>query len=234
MSVGSSASLRELAVVILDNCSPPQNSPTVVRRARMAGLKVAVVDEARQRMTQPRGVRRCHSRPASGQVGIAMARTMMQRYLGALLAGDAGSFGWLLDDDMRVDARASRYCRGFPRFETGDRRSSGPTKAPRRTRLNGLRFTSWTCSTTFTGCGASPADAVLPDRSTENEVLRARYPDYYYDLSRMHTAHLEMPHWLEPAVPSETVREAYSRLLHGAVGLLSGAPHAADHFRHAA
>lgn len=55
-------------------------------------------------------------------------------------------------------------------------------------------------------------------------MLRARYPDYYYDLSRMHTAHLEMPHWLEPAVPSETVREAYSRLLHGAVGLLSGAP----------
>ena len=227
VSVGSSASLRELAVVVLDNCSPLQELETVVRRARMAGLTVAVVDEARQRIDAAKGAfgAALRDRP-QGQVGIAMARTMMQRYLGALLAGDAGSFGWLLDDDMRVDARASRYLPWLPAFRDegtdvliGAYEGASPNPA-----LNGLRVHLVDLLHNIHWLRSLPADAVLPDRSTENEVLRARYPDYYYDLSRMHTAHLEMPHWLEPAVPSETVKEAYSRLLHGAVGLLSGAP----------
>lgn len=69
-----------------------------------------------------------------------------------------------------------------------------------------------------------PAEARLPDRSAENAAVRRSFPDYYYDLSRKHTAHLEMPHWLEPVVDGETVAEAYARLIAGALGILSGIP----------
>ncbi len=227
ISVGTSPSLRGLAVIVLDNGSPPQHLDVVVRRARAAGLSVAVVDEGRQRSDARAGGfgTALRDRPL-GQVGIAMSRTMVQGYLGALLAESAGAFGWLLDDDMRVDARAVRYLAWLPALRDqgidvliGAYEGSSPNPA-----LNGLRSQLVDLLHNIHWLRSLPANDVLPDRSTENAVLRARYPDYYYDLARTHTAHLEMPHWLEPTAPSETVREAYARLLHGAVGLLSGTP----------
>lgn len=50
------------------------------------------------------------------------------------------------------------------------------------------------------------------------------FPDYYYDLSRKHSAHLETPLWLEPSYPFETVKEARARLFSGALGILDGTP----------
>ena len=188
---------------------------------------VAVVDEAQQRQdaaTSAFGAA-LRNRP-QGQVGIARARTMLQRYLGELMAADSGSFGWVLDDDMRVDARAGAYLPWLPVFREqgtdvliGACEGSSPNPP-----LNGLRVHLVDLLHNLHWLRSLPHDAVLPDRTAENAALRARYPDYYYDLSRKHTGHLEMPHWLEPAVLGETVREAYSRLLAGALGLLSGNP----------
>lgn len=223
----SSASVRGIAVLVLDNGCPPQDLETVVQRARVKGLKIAIVDEARQRSAAAEGAfgDNLRERPA-GQVGIAFARTMIQKYLGALLAADTGAFGWLLDDDMRVDAQAHDYLPWLPVFHeegtdvlVGAYEGSSPNPP-----INGIRVQLVDLLHNLHWLRSLPADSALPSRAAENEVLRARYPDYYYDLSRVHTAHLEMPHWLEPAGPGETVKEAYSRLLHGAIGLLSGAP----------
>jgi hypothetical protein len=151
---------------------------------------------------------------------------MLQRYLGALLADNPGSFGWILDDDMRVDARASAYLPWLPAFREqgtdvliGACEGSSPNPP-----LNGLRVHLVDLLHNLHWLRGLPDDMVLPDRTAENAALRARYPEYYYDLSRKHTAHLEIPHWLEPAFAGETVREAYRRLLNGAVGLLNGSP----------
>ena len=226
-SLGSSASLRGLAALVLDNGSPPEELDAVVRGARDAGLDVAVVDDARQRLDTVAGGfgAALRDRP-QGQVGIAMARTMLQRYLGAVLAADTGSFGWVLDDDMRVDARARAYLPWLPAFREqgtdvliGAYEGSSPNPP-----LNGLRVHLVDLLHNLHWLRSLPDDMVLPDRTAENAALRARYPDYYYDLSRKHTGHLEMPHWLEPAAPGETVREAYSRLLNAVVGLLNGDP----------
>jgi hypothetical protein len=64
-----------------------------------------------------------------------------------------------------------------------------------------------------------PASSILPDRSAENAASRARFPDYYYDLSRKHSRHLETVFWLEPSFAGETVGAAYERLLEGAPGI---------------
>jgi len=227
VSLGSSGSLRGLAALVLDNGSPPQELDAVVRRARREGLDVAVIDEARQRHDAAAGGfgDALRYRP-QGQVGIAMARTMLQRYLGAVLGADTGSFGWILDDDMRVDARARAYLPWLPAFRAqgtdvliGAYEGSSPNPP-----LNGLRVHLVDLLHNLHWLRNLPDEMVLPDRTPENAGLRARFPDYYYDLSRKHTGHLEMPHWLEPAAPGETVREAYARLLNGAVGLLNGDP----------
>jgi GT2 family glycosyltransferase len=227
VSVRSSASLQGLAALVLDNDSPAKELEAVVRAARDAGLDVAVVDEAQQRLDAAAGGfgAALRDRP-QGQVGIARARTMLQRYLGALLAAATGSFGWVLDDDMRVDARARAYLPWLSAFREqgtdvliGAYEGSSPNPP-----LNGLRVHLVDLLHNLHWLRSLSDEMVLPDRTAENTALRARYPDYYYDLSRKHTGHLEMPHWVEPAVPGETVREAYSRLLSGAVGLLNGDP----------
>lgn len=225
--LGSSDRLRGLAVLVLDNGSTQQELDAVVQGARRAGLDVAVIDEARQRLDAAAGGfgAALRDRPR-GQVGIAKARTMLQRYLGAVLAADAGSFGWVLDDDMRVDTRARAYLPWLPAFREqgadvliGAYEGSSPNPP-----LNGLRVQLVDLLHNLHWLRGLPGNMALPDLTAENAALRARHPDYYYDLSRKHTAHLELPHWLEPAAPGETVREAYSRLLNGAVGLLNGYP----------
>lgn len=227
VSLRSSDRLRGVAALVLDNGSPPQDLDAVVRGARRAGLDVAVIDEARQRLDAATGGfgAALRDRP-QGQVGIAMARTMLQRYLGAVLSADTGSFGWVLDDDMRVDARAKAYLPWLSAFRErgtdvliGAYEGSSPNPP-----LSGLRVHLVDLLHNLHWLRNLPEGMLLPDRSAENDGLRARFPDYYYDLSRKHTGHLEMPHWLEPAAPGETVREAYARLLNGAVGLLSGDP----------
>jgi len=164
-------------------------------------------------------------RPA-GQVGIAMARTMLQRYLGEQLAQRPGSIGWILDDDMRLDLRACDYIRWLPAFREqgvdvllGAYEGSSPNPP-----LNGLRVQLLDLVHNLEWLAELSDESILPDRSEENDMLRARFSDYYYDLSRKHTGHLESPLWLEPSYEFETVREARARLISGAIGLLNGKP----------
>jgi hypothetical protein len=223
----TSGSLNRVVVLILDNGSSAGDLDDVIHHARQAGLEVAVVDEAQQCQDARIGAFGTGFRTRGyGQVGIAQARTMLQRYLGELLEQDLGSFGWVLDDDMRVDDRARAYLPWLPSFRDegvdallGAYEGSSPNPP-----LNGLRVHLVDLFHNLTWLQKLPAQALLPDRSAENAVMREKFPDYYYDLSRKHTGHLEMPHWLEPEFRGETVAEAYSRLLIGATAILSGGP----------
>ncbi|MCB9523856.1 MAG: glycosyltransferase family 2 protein [Myxococcales bacterium] len=227
VSVAESPCLTGLSVVVLDNGSPTGALEPVVQRARCAGLPVAVVDVARQDQDAAAGgFGALVPARLSGQVGIAMARTMLQRYLGAVMAADPGSIALVLDDDMRLDGRAQAYLPWLPAFRAhgvdvllGAYEGASPNPP-----LNGLRVQLVDLLHNLKWLQSLPDQRRLPDRSRENAELRGRYPDYYYDLSRKHTGHLETPHWLEPAFCGETVREARSRLLANATGLLNGDP----------
>lgn len=219
--------LSGLTVIVLENGCSQTSLAETVDAARAKGLRIAVVDEAQQRRDSAQGSfgAALRARP-SGQVGIAHARTMIQRYLGAMMAAEPGSIGWLLDDDMRLDDRARAYLAWLPSLRRegvdvviGAYEGSSPNPP-----LNGLRVHLVDLLHNLLWLRNQPANSILPDRSTENSALRSRFPDYYYDLSRKHTAHLEMPHWLEPCFSGETVREARSRLLADAAGLLGGVP----------
>jgi len=226
------ASLRASGVqgtsaLVLDNGCAPGDLDAVIAEARRSGLRIALVDVDRQRRDAAEGIfgSPFRVRP-DGQVGIAQARTMLQRYLGALASLDEGSIAWILDDDMRVDDRARVYLPWLPSFRDdgvdvllGAYEGASPNPP-----LNGLRVHLVDLVHNLHWLRGLSSTAALPDRSAENAALRARFPDYYYDLSRKHTGHLEMPHWLEPVVKGETVAQARARLLSGALGILSGAP----------
>lgn len=226
-SLRTSTSLKRVAALVLDNGCVAEQLHPVVEEARQMGLEVALIEKTQQRLDAAQGAfgTSIRVRPY-GQVGISQARTMLQRYLGAILAADQGSFGWVLDDDMRVDERAQAYLPWLPAFRNqgvdvllGAYEGSSPNPP-----LNGIRVQLVDLFHNLTWLQSLPPSDPLPNRSSENTTLRKKFPDYYYDLSRKHTGHLETPYWIEPAVRGETVAEAYLRLCEGALGILSGAP----------
>lgn len=225
--LGATDSIDRVLLLVLDNGCALDHLGRIIRDAREAGLEAIVIDIERQREDTGKG---CFGSDFSvrpiGQVGIPQARTMLQRYLGALMASEAGSIGWVLDDDMRLDSRMASFVSWLPAFKDhgidvliGTCEGASPNPP-----LHGLRVHLVDLLHNIHWLNNLPPHSPLPDRTVENSALRSRYPDYYYDLSRKHTAHLEMPHWLEPAFPGELVSEAYTRLSASALGILSGRP----------
>lgn len=226
-ALATSSAITRLVVLVLDNASPTVALRQVVDAATASGLEVTVLSTDQQRLDAKRRAfgRALRERPDL-QVGIAAARTMLQRYLGAVLESDPSSFGWLLDDDMRVDARAHWYIPWLPAFrDQGVDVLICPCEgASPNPPLHGVQGQLFDLLHNMTWLRSLPNAAELPDRSPENAILRQKFPDYYYDLSRKHTAHLQTPFWIEPLDKRETVADAYARLIDGSPGLLRGAP----------
>ena len=214
-------------VLVLDNGCPPIELNEMMKKATEIDLEVNIIGQQQQQVDARRGVfgQPYKQRPL-GQVGIAQARTMIQRYLGRELARDTDSVGWLMDDDMRIDKRAKSFIAWLPILREsgvdvvlGAYEGSSPNPP-----LNGLRVQLVDLVHNLNWLNGFDPDELLPDRSTENKLARLDCPDYYYDLSRKHTSHLEKPHWVEEMVENETVKEARKRLLEGAKNLIFGHP----------
>ena len=219
--------IAEVVPVVLENGNSTNQVGEIVEKLRRDGLTINFISEEQQRRDAARGsFGDGYSFRPPRQVGIAQARTMLQRYLGELLRQNEAAFGWILDDDMRVDERARTYLRWLPIFRKkgvdaliGHYEGSSPNPP-----LNGVRVQLVDLYHNLAWLQTLDSARPLPDRSSENQALRAKYPDYYYDLSRRHTGHLEAPHWLEPAFDGESVRQAYDRLVSRALSILSGTP----------
>ncbi len=220
-------SIKSLSVMVLCNGRDPSEFEVLIEPKIESWISINFISEKRQQEDASSGYFGANIKNRSkGQVGIAFARTMLQRYLGVQLANSSGSIGWILDDDMRLDRRACKYIGWLPAFREqgvdvvlGAYEGSSPNPP-----LNGLRVQLMDLAHNLTWLYKLPEHMILPNRSHENNVIRERFSDYYYDLSRKHTAHLESPLWLEPSYPFETVREARARLITGALGILNGIP----------
>ncbi|WMP19031.1 glycosyltransferase family 2 protein [Thiothrix lacustris] len=220
-------SLMCLQVLLLDNgCDEPALT-WLVTSAQQMSLSLTVITQAKQQQDALDGAfgQQFRHRPL-GQVEIAQARTMLQRYLALSLQKQSRAYGWILDDDVRVDERALNYLPWLPIFAEegvdviiGSFDGSSPNTA-----VNALRVHLVDLFHNLLWLNNLPYDSPLPDRSDENRKLRAQYPDYYYDLSRKHWGHLEMPHWLESITRNESVKDALTRLKTQAITLLTGFP----------
>lgn len=219
--------VRRLVVVVLDNASEEARMARLVASTRSLGLEVIVIRRAEQRFDAARGAfgTALRSLP-EGRTTIAQARTMLQRYVGAWMASEPHAVAWLLDDDMRVDRRALRYLSWLPVLRDAgvDVLLGALEGASPNPPLHGIQGQLFDLVHNLSWLRGLPASSLLPDRTRENAAMRARFPDYYYDLSRRHSEHLRTVFWLEPDSARETVSAAYKRLVKGAPHIVSGRP----------
>ena len=168
----------------------------------------------------------------SGQMSIAASRTLLQRYLFLEAAARPGAVVWILDDDIVLEGleygpdgsagpRNADYVSNIKRLqesgaavaicqETGD--PPLPASSCVRTQLVDLYHTLYRMA------GMRPDDP-YPDARSENRVSRMGRRDYYYDLSRAETGHLEMPFWYET---DGSAAQAFADMVSRLPGILSG------------
>lgn len=219
--------LSEVSIIVLCNGCSANSLKVVLEYSKRPLGNLRIITEAQQVEDAESGLFGLGlANRQRGQVGIAHARSMLQKYVGLKCEANSDSIAWILDDDMRLDARAKQYLAWLPIFKQegvdvliGQYEGSSPNPP-----LNGLRGQLQDLLHNMRWLNTLSNNIELPDRSGENAILRNKYPDYYYDLSRKHSAHVEVPFWLEPAYKSETVAEARARLITYAPLLISGFP----------
>ncbi|WP_273860280.1 glycosyltransferase family 2 protein [Photobacterium sp. GSS17] len=219
--------LSEVSTIVLCNGCSDSSLTAVLEHSKRPLGNVRIITEAQQVEDSESGLFGSGlANRQRGLVGIAQARSMLQKYVGLKCEANPDSIAWILDDDMRLDARAKQYLPWLPKFKQegidvviGQYEGSSPNPP-----LNGLRGQLVDLLHNLRWLDTLSSNIELPDRSDENTILRNTYPDYYYDLSRKHSAHVEVPFWLEPAYKGETVAEARARLFAYAPLLVTGFP----------
>jgi len=196
--------------------------------AVLVPLETQIADAAAGLFGQPfdRGAER---------VSIALARTMLQTYLYLWARLRAGAVAWILDDDMRLD---NLVWRGGARVERAPLDFVG---AVARLRDTGLAIAIGTCTEAppvpFASCvrtqlvdtwhnlellAALGPDAEFPELLAENMATRARFGDYYYDLSRRETDQLETPFWYVPESGHRCAGEVLMEIVERLPRILAG------------
>ncbi len=193
----------------------------LIKELGRLGLRCYFCGRGRQRRDARRG---CFGHPLERpeKAPIALARTMLQTYLAELAGSRRDAVAWILDDDMRIESEAIIPWLQEFRRQGVDVVLGATVGAPPLPYASTVRTQMVDLMHNLTWLDALPDDDPLPDRSGENEQLRREFRDYYYDLSRRDTGHLESPFWLEPAAPGETVGEARQRVLSHLPRILAG------------
>jgi glycosyltransferase involved in cell wall biosynthesis len=219
--------LSNVSTIVLCNGCSDTSLKAVLKHSRRSLGNVQIISETQQIEDAESGLFGSYlAKRSKGQVGIAHSRSMLQKYVGLKCIKNPDSFAWIIDDDMRLDARTKQCLAWLPSCKQakvdvviGQYEGSSPNPP-----LHGLRGQLVDLVHNLRWLDNLPNDIELPDRSLENTILRDKFPDYYYDLSRKHTAHIETPFWLEPAYKGETVGEVRGRLFAHAPLLVTGFP----------
>lgn len=153
---------------------------------------------------------------------IARSRTLLQRRLYRAARELTDAVVWIVDDDCRVDNdHALDHIKRF-RKDGAEVVLGMVTGAPPLPFLSCVRTQLVDLYHNLEQLARLQPDAPYPRRSNENAVARRRGRDYYYDLSRRETCHLESPFWYEPADDGVTVGAAFAEMVEALPGILSG------------
>jgi len=232
LTLQSDERVAALDVVIVENGDGGGVLRSRVDAMIRRGLRCYLADVARQQASASAGffgpgfVRR------PGRVGISEARAITQRHVRRLMR--PGSIAWILDDDKRLaplvheDGRLIR--RPFDVVGTIARlRAMGSavvlgvdTGAAPLPAASTLRTQMVDLASNLAAMRALGPDALWPDGTEENLALAQEAPDFYYDLARPHTWHLERPFWFRAEPSGARVRDAFLQLCEKAPRVLAG------------
>lgn len=211
-----------LEVILLENgprgADGGRDLAALAEELRARGIGALTVPIERQEEDAAAGLFGARSCRGEGRVSIAAARTMLQTYLYLWTRRRPQAVVWILDDDMRLD---SLKWRGGAAAERAPVDIVGTllrlrecdaavaigtcTEAPPLPFASSVRTQLVDAWHNLELLAALAPDEPFPSLLPENMATRRRFSDYYYDLSRRETDHLETPFWY---VPSEADRSA--------------------------
>lgn len=157
---------------------------------------------------------------------IANARNFLQNYIVQYSNSlKMKPFIWLLDEDLEINnPKFNDYLLQLPKLKKdgfdvliGGIEGDSPNAC-----FSGMQVQLFDLYENLKWLSTLDDDSILPDMSTKNETLRAKYPDYYYDLSSKHSEHLNTMFYIEPIHLSETVKQAKTRIYENLNNILSG------------
>ena len=228
-----------LKVVLLENGGHNHASReklrVVVERASRRGFDIEVKTLEKQASDTDSGVFAATKEQLSKRKSIALSRTMLQHYLFLEAKPIQGAVVWVLDDDTILEglgygadgailAEDVDYASTIKRLkETGSCVVIGEvTGDPPLPFLSCMRTQLVDLYHNLQQLAALPPDAPYPDRKDENRLIRLTHRDYYYDLSRGETDHLESPFWYEPTDAHLRVGHVFDELVSRLPDILSG------------
>ncbi len=232
LALGSDERVAALDVLVVENGEGGEHLRAKLDEMIHRGLRCYLADVTRQRRDAETGLFGPGFVRRAARIGISEARAITQRYVRGLMR--PGAVAWILDDDKRL----------APLVADGGRlvrRRCDVVGAILRLRSSGADVVlgvdtgaaplpaAATLRTQLVDLGANVAamralgpDAGWPDRTAENLAHAGAAHDFYYDLSRLHTCHLELPFWFSADRPDVPVREAFAQLCERAPRILAG------------
>ncbi|MBU1239997.1 glycosyltransferase [Myxococcota bacterium] len=229
--------LSTLDVVILENGESTihQLQEVVIELQQTKGLRCYLVPASKQADDAKNGFFGQAFERGPGRIGLDVSRPMLQQYILSIVQNRPESVVWLLDDDKRLDPLVSIDGRGphrqvFPLVQNiSALKQAGAsivlgadTDSPPLPFSSAIRTQMVDLYHNLYWLSKLDPTSPLPDRSIENAAARAKWRDYYYDLSRLETDHLEAPFWIVPDRDGETVREAVTRICSRLDRILAG------------
>ena len=228
-----------LKVVLLENGGHDHDSRDELReavdRASRQGLDVDVKTLERQASDTDTGVFAATREQLSGRKSIALSRTMLQHYLFMEAKPRQGAVVWVLDDDAVLEGLGYGpdgsiqvddvdYVSAIKRLKkTGNCVVLGEvTGEPPLPFLSCMRTQLVDLYHNLQQMASLRPDAPYPDRRDENRLVRLNSRDYYYDLSRIETNHLESPFWYEASNKDLRVEHVFDEMASRLSDILSG------------
>lgn len=157
---------------------------------------------------------------------IAQARTLLQKYIGQIMRQNPNSIAWILDEDMQITKDTIQGLKVLPQLKNkgidiviGKFENSSPNPP-----INGIRTQLVDFWYNLNWLLSQKPTKIISDISHENNLLVKKYPDYYYDLSRKHSAHLEHPFCIQANSYSKTASKAIEDLCKNVLQIFGGTP----------
>ena len=228
-----------LKVVLLENGGHDEDSRSelrqVVQKAVKRGLEIGLKTLEEQKTDTGTGRFSATEEQLSGRKSIALSRTMLQHYLFLEAKPRQGSVVWILDDDARLEglrygpdgaigAEEVDYISDIKLLkETESCVVIGEvTGEPPLPFLSSVRIQLVDLVHNLYQLAALSPHDLYPNRGDENRSIRLTHRDYYYDLSRSETDHLESPFWYEASDSGLSTAEVFAEMVSRLPEILSG------------
>jgi len=130
---------------------------------------------------------------------------------------------WFLDEDLEVDHRANDYLSNLHKYRSSHDVMIGSIEGDSpNASFSGINVQLLDLIFNLNHLDELEDDDIFPSFKKHNNLLREKYPDYYYDLSSQHTKHLEEFFYIEPLNEKEKAWEVRRRIYSELGSIISG------------